>query len=287
MGLNVQSSVTKQAIESVTNIVNKNITEVQTTAQQRCATINIQSTTIGGPELCGAATVIKNSTININQTTMSACVLDSKVYADILSDQITNIQKELQQEVTKQLENKQGWLAFAVNIQTSVSNVETQIRDNIDNIVETTINNTCEQTSTAYNKGNLVICSDIIGSTINVDQNAYVTATLQCTTTAIIKAIFNTTELQNIAQQTDEHFASEQEGIGSLFKWLVPLIIAIVIILVIGVIIYFVVSGGSGDDGKSKQNKQIEQMMLMKSMSGGSGGSSSSMNPALMASMMK
>lgn len=289
MGINIQSSVTKSAVTSVTDIVNETITTLQQQATQGCNAINNINIVLGGKEFCGVATSIKDSNFNVNQTGVINCTLKSEVYSNISQTTIDELKTKLEQEATKSFENKQGWLAVAASIQSSYTDFKGTIKNNIRNILSTTISNTCQQKADIYNTGTFTICADIEGSNFNINQNGSITTLNQCVTTSILTAIFNNSTLQDIAQKTDEKFASDQEGIGSLFKWLVVIAVIVAVVVIVGIIIYAAVGGFSSkpEDKDKKGGISTEELMLLASSKGKDGGGGSSLLPLLLAQESK
>jgi hypothetical protein len=252
MGLNVQSSVTRDNINSIANIVNQTITSVQSQAIQNSDVIQISDIILGGVQFCGAASSITNSSVTINQTGQINNRLDSNVYSNINITDLDTLKTNLDQEAKKSFDSDQGWLAIAASIQTSITDFQGTIINNIRNISQTDITNSCNQTSNIYNTGRLIICDDIQGSEIVVNQNGAVTALNQCVTTTILKQIFNTAELQDIAQKTDERFASQQEGLSTIFRWLIWAVVIIGVLIILGIILYLLF-GGSKNAVKPEQ----------------------------------
>ena len=163
--------------------MNENTQSITQNTAQTCTALQTTKVIFGGTaEYCGAVTNITDSTINISGSAVSYCELNANVYAESIQDSITNIQEALQQAVTKDLENKQGWLSFAASIQISETDVISQIRANISNINNQTIIQGCEQTAQAISNQEIIVCADVARSTFNIDQNAYVYSTAQCTT---------------------------------------------------------------------------------------------------------
>lgn len=246
MGLNVQASATKQAIDSVTNIVNETTNSIQQTATNDCSAIQIASIIIGGKEFCGAATTVTDGNIELNQNNQVNCALKSSVYSNISTETLNDLKSKLEEEAKKSLESEQGWLAVASSFQLSKTELETTIINNIRNIDQTTINQTCNETARVYNEGRIIICADLQNTNVVINQNGALTSVNQCINTAILKAIFNNSTLQDIAQKTDEKFKSEEEGIGSLlgpFKWLIIGIVVIAALIIIGIILYLLFGG--------------------------------------------
>ena len=103
---------------------------------------------------------------------------------------------------------------MAINIKgVTTTNVTRQdIQTRIDNISVNDINQSCTSyIGESYNLGTLDICADIIDSEIDLTQKSEITAISQCSNTAILNNFFNTSVLQQFAQNTDNHFSSTQE----------------------------------------------------------------------------
>jgi hypothetical protein len=280
MGLNVQSSVTKNSINEVTNIVNKQVNTVAQRTRQTCDAANILNVQIGSLEQCGAtSTTISGSTIQIQQEARDSCKINSNNNITITDQQLSTIKNDLKQLVQNQITNNQGFIPAAISLQSNVSISQTDINDNIDNISITDITQVCNNTVSSFNLGTLTICSDIVNSDIIIDQSADVYAVTQCTTTAIINNIFKTRDQRQVAQETDSKLASEQTGVTGLFRWLIIIAAIIAVVLIVGIIIFAVTGAFGGGDDKSKngtgnqdQSQELQQILLLRSLEGGDDG---------------
>ena len=107
---------------------------------------------------------------------------------------------------------------------------------------------------------------------MNFTQNSAVTATSQCTSNSILNNFFNTTELQQFAQNTDNHFKSQQKGIGSLFGWIIAIVVGIVVIAIIfGIIFLFSGSGGKKEEPGEGGLIRMEELEGLERREGGLG----------------
>ncbi len=272
MGIDVQTNVTKKNISDITNIINKNTSYVSQVDTQTCTDINIGQVVIGGREACFVGPTnsttqpvsISGTTITVNQTGQTNCKMDADLYVDSIDQNINQLKSDLNQFADTSFASKTGWLAAALTVQTNISDLKSTIKTNIDNISKNDIKQTCDQTASTYNQGTILLCADIEDSSITLNQNGLVTSTNQCSTTAILKAIFNNAALIEVAQKTDDKFKSQESGIGSLFGWLIILAVIIAVVVIIGIIIY--AFSGSGSDDKSKQAKQEQQMAMFQAL---------------------
>jgi len=284
MGLSVQSNVTKDSINEVTKIVNKQTNTIVSKSRSNCVNANIGEIDIGTVAECGvASTTITDTTVSITQANLNSCKLSADNNIQITNDELTTIKNQLNQLVNTQIKNNQGFIPAAISLQSNVSITAAEIHTNINNITTNTINTSCQNTVSNYNSGKLVICADIANSNIVIDQSSDIYAVTQCVTTAVLNNVFKTQVQREVVQQTDTELASKQTGVSGLFKWLIIIAVIIGVVLIVGIIILAVTGAfSSGGDKKKGGSDNIEQLLLMSSMSH-EGGGSSSILPLLMA----
>ncbi len=291
MGLNIQSNVTKDSITAVSNIVNKQVNKVAQTTRSTCTAINIETINIGTLAECGVRSVtLSGVTINANQIAKGSCFINAKNNITITNQQLVAIKSDLQELVTTQIKNNQGFIPAAISLQSNVSISETQIRTNINQLSISDITQVCDNTVRSFNTRTLNICADITDSTIAINQSADSYAVTQCTTTGIINNIFKNAIERKVAQETDTKLASKQSGLTGLFTWLIVIAAIVAVVLIIGLILYFVFSSGGDKKKKDGDESQLQQYILMqlegKSGEGGSSGGSS-INPLLLAEQLE
>ena len=242
MGINVQAAESINTLNDFTNVVNEQSNSVAQSATGTCISSNVENVIVGG-SLCAGNVNISGSTINIDQVNKNGCQLNVSNSVNITNQDYNQIKTAAQDFIKNQLESSQGWLAIGLNVQTSTSVSRDDIQNQIDNISVNNITQTCNSYIGSFNTGTLTLCADITNSTINVNQESQVTAVSQCVNTAILKNFFNTQELQEFAQNTDNYFKSQQKGIGSLFGWIVAIAAILAVVIIVGLILFFVFGG--------------------------------------------
>jgi hypothetical protein len=244
---NYQSSVTRQFISSVNNIINQSATAVYNQASQQCSAINVLNANFGAaPSGQTCPVSVTNSRINFRQNASTTCNLTSLNRAD-LNTQFTNeVQQRLQQLANADIKNKQGFLSTAVSIQENNLTSEQQLINAITNTISQNVTNLCTSVSQASNQGNLIFCGIYQDTTIDVAQNATIQAMVSCVNEALAKTQVGNTTIADIIQRTDAKLASQQEGIGSVL-WIILLIIGGVLVLgIIGFVIFMLLQPKGG-----------------------------------------
>jgi len=244
MGVNIQSSASRQVLRDFTSVVNESSSSVIQSESATCASGNIFNINIGGKE-CDGTVVIEGANTNIDQDSANGCKINQTNGAKVTDQNTTTIKTAAQQFIQNQLDSDQGWLAIGLSVQTTTNVSKQDIQTRIDNIAKENIEQSCSSYISSYNMGNLDICADVIDSTINLTQKSEVTALSQCSNTTILNNFFNTQELQEFAQNTDNYFKSTQEGPLSGAENIIRIIIiaaAILVgLLIIGGIIFAVI----------------------------------------------
>jgi hypothetical protein len=273
MGFNIQSTYTQDTINEVTDIVNQQVTTNKQNVKQDCNSFNLAKVELGGLAQCGVDSItIKGVNVTIDQIGKSTCKIDATNNITVTQTQLDQIKDKLSQKVQNDIQNKQGWLAVATDIQSSVSITEAQILNDIKNIQITDIEQTCNNSINQYNQGEILICANVVDSNIAIDQSTDVYAVTQCVTTGILTSLMKDKVFSDVAQETDNKLSSKQEGISSLFIWIFAIIGILLFLAFIGLIIY-AVSGGSSSKPKEEGKKNesaIETYLLNEKMSGGS-----------------
>lgn len=244
---NYQSSVTRQFISSVNNIINQSATSVYNQASQQCSAINLLTANFGSsPDGQTCPVTVINSRINFRQGASVTCNLDSVNHAD-LNTQFTNeVQQQLQQLASTDIQNKQGFLSTAISIQENNLSSEQQLINAITNTLSQNITNLCTTVNQASNQGNLVFCGVYQDTTIDVAQNATIQAITSCVNEAIVKVQVGNTTIADIIQRTDNKLASEQQGVGSLLWIIIAVIGGILLLGIIGFVIFMLIQPRGG-----------------------------------------
>lgn len=243
MGFSIQSAKSKEVLNDLTQITNTTTNNVLQSASASCGSaINTFKLVIGGLEQCGAIVTIEDSTVTLNQTSVQGCNLNVSNQSTVTNQDYTDITTQIKQFIQQQLDSDQGWLSIGLSVQTGTSITKNDIQTRIDNITA----NDIEQSCNAYigdsnNNNEVILCADVLNSTIDLSQQSTVTSVVQCSNKEVLNNFFNTVELQQFAQNTDQYFFSQQEGPISWLKYIIIGAIIIGVLLIIGAIIIGVV----------------------------------------------
>ena len=206
----------------------------------------------------------------IQQTATSNCKQYATSSTNVTSSVKTNINENIDQFLNQKTKTVQGWLAaaFAANIQGATTQAE--IVNKIKSSVTTVTSQVCDNTLNSFNSAKFDLCGSYARN-INISQNAIASGYNSCAQDVIIKAFQQNSVLQQIAQKTAQSSSITQEGIGSLFFWLVIIAAIIGVVLVIGVVLYLTLGGKGGKKGKKGKGSELQQLLLLEELEGGKG----------------
>ena len=228
--------------------------------------------------------VLSGGTLNISQVSNASCQQIVNQNLDVESEVKANINRNIQQYLEQKQSSKQGWLTLAINAQVQGASNATELITKIQNNVNVVPSQVCKNTVTSYNAANIDLCGIYDNNaTINIQQNTVAAAYQSCTMDIIIKAFQNDVVLTDVAQRVNQQQTSDQEGIGSLFKWLVVIAVIVAVVAIVGIVIYAAVGGFSSKPDDKKKGGISKEMQLMMLASKGKEGGGSSMLPLLMA----
>lgn len=237
---NFQSSVTRNMISSYTTFMNNVISKTYNSSTLDCFANNVMSVTTGRDCYFECS---RDCKININQSAVSNCQLDSNNINDIQSTIQNTIKTNTESFINQDLQNKQGFWATAFSLQLANASNVTQVSDIISNSFSSDITNICRSQISAFNNNILDICgiySD--GAELNISQQAISTAIASCVNQNVVRVYQNNETLKELFQKTDAKLSSQQSGIN----WTALIIIGVIIlaIIIVGLILYFLFRGG-------------------------------------------
>lgn len=229
--------------------------------------------------------LLDGGTLNVTQVSNASCQQIVNQNLDVDSEVKANINRHIGQYLAQNQSSKQGWLTLALNAQVQGASNTTEIVTKIQNSVNEVNSQVCQNTVTSYNAANLDLCGVYDNNAvINIGQNSIAGAYQSCTMDVIVKAFQRDQILTQVAQRVNQEQKSLQEGIGSLFKWLVVIAAIIGVVVIIGIIMYAAFGGFSSKPDDSKKKGGIsEQELLSLASSKGKDGGGSSMLPLLLA----
>ena len=255
MGISVQSSVTKQVISDYTNVVNNAVTQASNNTDFNCVSDNelrvlvgsIPGSNIGGktflPQQCYFE--LTDGSFNVSQTSGAQCTLNSTNLNSITTDLKNSIKSRTESWINMNLENYQGWLSIAISIANAESVSVSDIATDISNSISNSLYNDCEANAGAYNQGFLSYCGVYNKANINIDQSSHITAITSCVNENIVKNITSNTVITSIIEKTDQTIVSKQDGLSTIWKWIIIGIVAIILIVFLTIIIMAVSSSHS------------------------------------------
>ena len=106
------------------------------------------------------------------------------------------------------------------------------------------------------------LCGVFSNTTFNFSQNAILTSFTSCINNTTINYISSNSLYNDIAQKTDNHFKSTQEGIGSLFRWIIIIVAIVAVLIIIGLIVFLIFSSSGKSQPKDINKKRILEQEL-------------------------
>ena len=243
---NIQSNITTQTLADYTNAMNSAVQETYSAAISGCTATDELSFQAGAGGSGGCNFEIINGSININQTATASCNLNNQNINNTkvsFQNTITNATKQF---IDQNSQNKQGWWATAFSFQVNGASNSTEVSTTIGNSFVGSITEICRQEAAAMNQEKILLCGTYNASTVNVTQNATVTALVSCINRNVTNVFTTNSVLNELWQQTDQKLASQQAGLDSVLFWLaIAGGILIIFIIIIGVAF----SGKKNDEG--------------------------------------
>jgi hypothetical protein len=247
MSFAFNSNEVKNFVSSYTSFMNTNVSENINKSLTNCRAGNIADIIIGGGD-CGRVQ-ITGSNITLTQKAKATCDLTSQntteLYKTITTETSNKIDDFLKQD-TKAVQEflSLGAIAFGINKSEFQKNLSTAITNSIRE--QTT--NICESDFVATNKGTLNFCADISNTTLNLGQDATVTAITNCVNKILSKSVTSNSQLNEIFTKVDQAASTKQEGLGGFLRWFIIGAIIVGVIAIIILIIWFIPKGKGKSD---------------------------------------
>jgi hypothetical protein len=261
---NFQSNVTQQAISDLTDIINQSTTTIVNNAVSQCNAINNATILLGSipnGTLCPGPPITAN--VTVNQQAGVNCTLSSQNVNQITSQFQSAITSQAVQQAIQNSASIQQWLAAAVSAQISVADSETKIITHVTNYISNNVTNNCNNNANALNNGVVSVCGGYKGNIV-LNQGVSVVAMTSCIYQTIIQAFTSDTVWNNVAQSADQKLSSTQEGIASIFIYIIIGIGILAIIGLIGGIIYAMINKGNKNKGGLSSDTLAELAKLKK-----------------------
>lgn len=242
---NVQTSVGKQVVSDVNNI----ITNITSSAIANSSNIQVSSNVfkaqLGGEryengilaQSCGKGPIGPFGTIILNQKNVTTQSLTTEATEKAAVAVKNNIANDIQQYFDSTVGQKNEWLSIALNVNTSVKNsVATTVNDIVSNI-DTNTKASCAGFVYNENIVNILFCAPTIGPSANINQTNDVTVAVTCTAKLVFDAITSNTNLNSFIQKAEEKVKQGNEGPGSIFKMIGYFLLVIIVIVIVAAVI--------------------------------------------------
>lgn len=245
---NAQASLTKQTLESYTEVMNNTIAKEYNKTSLGCSTGNVVSFTTGRDCYFSC----NGCDIEIGQKATSECTLDGENTNQIQSTIQDLVQSTTESFIENDLKNKQGWFSTAFSLQISGASTKEEVSNIISNQFSGDITNICQGQIDTFNTGVVDLCGDFNNTKINFNQDALTTALVSCINNNIIEVFNTNSALNQLYTETDNVLVSQQKGARS-FLWLLIILGIIFFLIIVAVIVFMIFKG------KQSQQQQTPQ----------------------------
>jgi hypothetical protein len=240
-----QSAITTQTLAAYTNIVNQVATNVYNQASQDCATQNVFQATF-----CPTFNAT-DSGWTLNQQASTRCTFNNQNVANLNATFANQLQTTTQSFITDDLKNQQGFFATAFSFQLTDASTTQDIMNQMTNLFTSNFTNLCSAVSTSLNSGIVNFCGTWKNSPILINQNSLVTSITSCVNEAVANIWQSNQVLNDLYTMTNNKLSSTQEGIASIFIYILIGLGILAIIGLIGGIIYAMINKGNKGSGTS------------------------------------
>ena len=251
MAFSIQSDFTKQTLSVVTNIMNKEISNINIDSVSKTTTDVVSSLETGGPA-CGATVInaigtdgfsATGTTINAGENIISNVTFNSTNITSIQTQMDNAIKNALNQYVKQTATTKGSWLnigfSLSVNMTTTIN--EETVTNNINNITQTDYNSQCSDIINNYINKKALLCGSFTDDTINLGLDVTTTGLTICANKVLLNFIATNNVLNQFSQNTDQATKDitppPLAGLTNIARAIIIAVAAIVGIIIIGVII--------------------------------------------------
>ena len=262
MGAALQFNSTKQFLSDYQSFMNTIITRQNLT--EKCDVKSEQQYTLytGINPITGGECFLEiDGNLTINQVAGAKCNNIGSISGGIAQDTETIVKTHIEEFLQQQQKSDQGLFSFGFSLQINDIDNTVKLATAIKNSIDASQSAICNATASSYQNQDVVLCG-VIKKDVVLNQNAIVNAQNSCAADLLVKAVNSNQALTEIALKTFQNQDSKQEGIGSLFKWLIVIAAIIAIALIIGIIIY-AVFGGFSSKPKTDEGTNPEELATM------------------------
>jgi len=283
MGFNIQSDDTQNTLNDFTSVVNTSVEKAKNQASLICSAANTLTVDLGSiPNPNGdpiQCQVNVDGNVNITQLADADCTLDAQFTTNFQNALTNNVKTDVEQWIKSNINSNQGWLAIAFDGQFSENQNAETVATTISNGLVADITNTCSAQLTASNNSIVSICGNY-RKDFNFNQSAFVTNVTSCIANNTISFISSNTVLNNMSQHADSTLSSSQEGLSSIFKWLILAGVILAGLIIVGVLLFFIFGSKGGGTpvpfgetiaGKKEKIRDLKRAYLEKEEGKGRG----------------
>jgi len=154
-----------------------------------------------------------------------------------------NLSTRLNQWIKNNFNSNQGWLAIAFSSQ-AANNISTEEVSNIiSQSVSANFQNQCQAFISGTQDGVVSLCGIYDNDNITIDQKAAISSFSSCINRNTINTFIQNNQLNEMAQTADNELKSSQEGLSSIFRWLIWGAVIIGGLIIIGIVLYLLFGG--------------------------------------------
>ena len=266
MGFNIQSDDTQNTLNDFTSVVNTAVEKAKNVVQSTCTAENNLTVLAGqlyNPNGPATPCEVNVEGVNITQLADANCNVTGQFKNDFQNSITNNVKTDIEQWIKTNLNSNQGWLAIAFSSEAAVNQNAETVATTLSNGLTADITNTCSAQLAASNNAVVTICGNY-RKDFNFQQSAFVTNVTSCIANNTVSFIANNQILNSMAQTADSTLSSQQEGLSTIFKWLILAGVILAALIIIGVLLFFIFGSKGGSSAPAGESIAAKQQRLME-----------------------
>jgi len=263
MGTNVASQDIQNTVRILNSIVNTVTNSSLQNISTTCQASNVLNAQFGfAPKFADAAgniieyqpCEINVKRVEITQIAEGTCSIEGGLTSDLNSTITNNLANAIEQRLQQELKQKNEFLALAINIAEQKGYNTTDISTLISTVISSNLSQTCRAFISASNNANVSYCGNYEEG-IFIGQKGIANNLTSCMANNMLTNLSNNTIINDIAQSASQKASQTNEGLASLFKWLIIAAAVVGVLLIIGLVLYYILKPKDEDPLKAKKAK--------------------------------
>ena len=273
MGLAISNSFVENTVNSLTSVLNTTVSDVTQDLQTNCTSKNTFTGVFGAVlyttngETKALNCPISASSLEINQNAQNTCSIKGGLTSDLTVKITNNLNTNVNQWLDQQVKAGNGFVSAGVAIALSEGINTADLSTKISNALTSNLSQACSAVLDSGNEGIVYVCGSYPNGIV-ITQSALNINLTSCMIKNLITNVTDDTVLNGIVQKAKAKVTAENEGLGSLLKWLIIAGIVLGVIIIVAVLMFFIFgSKGSGkpaDQAKQDKKASLERRLLEK-----------------------